>query len=88
MDDPANKNSTSITGNQQTRADKKMAQDMKRIGQQGEKIFGAGGFAGDGSDNANDPMEIWGRRIGRGLGIVFALYLIWHMLVKYVLPPS
>ncbi|MHB2168393.1 hypothetical protein [Alsobacter sp. R-9] len=29
-----------------------------------------------------DRIELWGRRIGRSLGLVFALYLIWT-IVQY-----
>lgn len=62
----------------------RMARDMKRLGQQGEKIIG-GGFDADPSDNAaDDAIEIWGKRIGRGLGFLFALYLIWHLFSMYL----
>ena len=33
----------------------------------------------------NDPIEIWGRRIGRGLGFLFAAYLAVHLLRTYVI---
>lgn len=32
-----------------------------------------------------DPVEIWGRRIGRGLALVAAAALIVHLVVTYVL---
>ena len=63
----------------------RMAQDMRRLGQQGEKIIG-GGFDADHPDGAaDDAIEIWGKRIGRGLGFLFALYLIWHLFSKYLM---
>lgn len=33
----------------------------------------------------SDPIEIWGRRIGRTLGFVFAAFLAAHLLRTYVL---
>ncbi len=33
----------------------------------------------------NDPIEIWGRRIGRTLGFVFAAFLAVHLLRTYLL---
>lgn len=35
--------------------------------------------------DADDAIEIWGRRIGRGLALVAAAALIVHLLVTYVL---
>jgi hypothetical protein len=32
----------------------------------------------------NDPAEIWGRRIGRGLAALFAAFLLWW-LANYLL---
>ncbi len=62
----------------------RMAREMARLEGQGEKLLG-GGVAHDAGGGADDPIEIWGRRIGRGLGYAFALYLIWHLLSTYVL---
>lgn len=33
----------------------------------------------------DDPAEIWGRRIGRGLGLVVVVALVLHLLFTYVL---
>ena len=64
----------------------RMAREMARLEGQGEKLLGGGAMPG-GRDEAggDDPIELWGRRIGRGLGYAFALYLIWHLLSTYVL---
>jgi hypothetical protein len=35
-------------------------------------------------DEPPDAAEIWGKRIGRGLGFLFALFLIWQLLTTYV----
>lgn len=32
----------------------------------------------------DDPMEIWGRRIGRGLAVVVAFALAVYLLVTYL----
>lgn len=34
---------------------------------------------------ADDPIERWGRRIGRGLGALAALALLAHLVLAYVL---
>ncbi|MET0605973.1 MAG: hypothetical protein ABWZ80_05925 [Beijerinckiaceae bacterium] len=31
-----------------------------------------------------DAAEIWGKRVGRTLGVMFALFLIWQLLTTYV----
>ena len=36
-------------------------------------------FSGSDAD-PNDRIEIWGRRIGRALSVVFAIYLAWSLL--------
>ena len=81
-------------------AEAAMRREMARLSAQGEKIFGpgelaqgaeagrAGRPAGDEApgEAAPDAVEIWARRVGRGLGYAFALYLLWHLLSTYVLP--
>jgi hypothetical protein len=41
-------------------------------------------FGGADAD-PDDPIEIWGRRIGRGLGLLFALFLVVHLVRTYVI---
>ena len=31
-----------------------------------------------------DAAEIWGKRVGRALGVAFAIFLIWRLLSAYV----
>ena len=31
-----------------------------------------------------DAAEVWGKRVGRALGLVFAIFLIWQLLTNYV----
>lgn len=33
----------------------------------------------------NDPIEVWGTRIGRGLGLIFAIGLALYLFNTYVL---
>lgn len=33
----------------------------------------------------NDPIEVWGTRIGRGLGLMFAIGLALYLFKTYVL---
>lgn len=35
------------------------------------------------SETEHDPVEIWGKRIGRGLGIAVALILVVHLVTTY-----
>ncbi|CAA0101855.1 Uncharacterised protein [Starkeya nomas] len=32
----------------------------------------------------DDPMEVWGRRIGRGLAVAVALVLVWYLFATYL----
>ncbi len=64
-------------------ARRRMAREMKRLDEQGEKLLG-GGLPHERAAE-DDWTEVWGRRIGRSLGYAFALYLIWHLLSTYVL---
>ncbi|MGI9372492.1 MAG: hypothetical protein ACR2OJ_08345 [Hyphomicrobiales bacterium] len=62
---------------------KKAQRHFERIREQDERILGDK-HSGD-EDAINDPVEIWGKRIGRGLGYLFAGYLIYHLFVTYVI---
>lgn len=35
-------------------------------------------------DEAEDWAELWGARIGRGLGLVFVLVLVVHLAMTYI----
>jgi len=37
----------------------------------------------DGSGD-DDWAEIWGKRIGRGAGIIFVAFLVWHLVTTYL----
>ena len=67
--------------------------DLERLGSQGEVVgtsamARAAKKAGDHLSGAdapeNDPIEIWGTRIGRGLGVVFFIGLVIYMAVTYL----
>lgn len=32
----------------------------------------------------DDPIEVWGTRIGRGLGVIFAIGLVIYLVVTYL----
>ncbi len=57
--------------------------DLARMHEQSEKLLGPGQQDGRGAEE-EDFAEVWGKRIGRGLGIAFALFLIVHLLNEYV----
>lgn len=58
--------------------------DLARMHEQSEKLLGPDQHHGPG-DEPEDYAEVWGKRIGRGLGIAFALFLIVYLFGKYVL---
>lgn len=39
-----------------------------------------------GEDPKDDNIEIWGKRIGRGLGLIAVIALTWHLVATYILP--
>lgn len=57
---------------------------LKQVDQQSEKITWSTNTT-DPAGDENDPIEIWGKRLGRIIGYAFALYLIWHLVTTYVL---
>ena len=63
-------------------AARKAREHLQRIEQQSEKILGAPGSDGEQFD-ANDPIEIWGKRIGIGLSLLLGVYLIYHFYTTY-----
>ena len=51
--------------------------------------LGSGDGHSDGGERGakfgpDDPIEIWGKRIGRSLGILFLVYLIYWLSTKIV----
>jgi len=56
--------------------------DLERLDEQSEKLLG-GGANRPGDIDHNDPIEIWGRRLGRGAGFIFVVYLI-YTLSRYI----
>ncbi|MEN0086992.1 MAG: hypothetical protein AAF737_00985 [Pseudomonadota bacterium] len=64
--------------------------DLERVGEQSE-VLGTSSFArvagrardhmlGADAPDQEDWAEVWGRRIGRTLGLLFAAYLVWWLL--------
>jgi hypothetical protein len=71
--------------NQATRQAKrarKARRDLERMGEQSEKLMGAG--SSEPPEPTQDRIEIIGRRIGRGLGYLIATGLIIYLLATYV----
>lgn len=64
---------------------RKARDDLRRLDQQNEKIFGAAPRH-DPPPEADDAIEVWAKRSGRALGFLFAAYLIWHLISTYVIP--
>jgi len=55
--------------------------DLKHLEQQSEKILGAQPINNE--FDKNDPIELWGKRIGRGIGYVIVAYLIYDLATTY-----
>jgi hypothetical protein len=53
-----------------------------------EKLNNPGGIAEPGDEGSkfgpNDPMEKWGKLVGRTLGFLFLIYLIYWLSTKIV----
>lgn len=54
---------------------------LKRVEQESEKILGAGTF--DDPSDDNDPIVVLGKKIGRAIGYVIVVILIWHLATTY-----
>jgi hypothetical protein len=61
---------------------KQARRDLDRMGEQSEKLMGAG--SSDPPAPTEDRIEIIGRRIGRSLGYLIAAGLLIHLLATYV----
>ena len=67
--------------------------DLQRIGDQSE-VIGTSSFvrtanrARDHLAGADAPQddaaEVWGRRVGRGLAVVFVIVLVWYLATTYL----
>ncbi len=67
--------------------------DLERIGDQSE-VIGTSSFARaanrardhfTGADaRQDDAIEVWGRRVGRALSVIFVLFLIWWLAKTYL----
>lgn len=55
--------------------------DLKRLGEQSEKLLGA--RTTEDEDDANEPVVIWGKRLGRAITYALGLYLIYWFLKRY-----
>ncbi|MEO0496213.1 MAG: hypothetical protein AAF141_02425 [Pseudomonadota bacterium] len=64
--------------------------DLERVGEQSE-VLGTSSFArvagrardhmlGADAHDQDDRAEVWGRRVGRTLGVAFAAYLVWWLV--------
>lgn len=54
---------------------------LRRVEQESEKVFGAG--TRDSNDSKNDYIDVLGKKIGRGIGYVLVIILIWHLSTTY-----
>ncbi len=54
---------------------------LRRVEQQSEKILGAGTSQSD--SDKNDSIDLWGKRIGRAIGYVIVIILIWQLTTTY-----
>ncbi|MEM7634516.1 MAG: hypothetical protein AAF299_08145 [Pseudomonadota bacterium] len=59
---------------------RKAQADLKRLGEQSEKILGTGTTT---DEQPEDRIEMWGKRIGRSAAYVLGAYLIYYFLRRY-----
>ncbi|CTQ58383.1 MAG: hypothetical protein RIE06_26025 [Roseibium album] len=66
---------------------------LDRVGAESETIAGstfvrmadrAKGHMSAADKNEDDQIEVWGTRIGRGAGLVFAIGLVIYLVVTYL----
>jgi hypothetical protein len=55
---------------------------LARMGRQAGEHFGAKDAVGAGEGSGTDPIELWGRRIGRALSLVGVVILTIWLLVQ------
>jgi len=55
---------------------------LARMSRRAQDHFGARDAIGAGQDGETDPVELWGRRIGRGLSLVGVVILTIWLLVQ------
>ena len=55
---------------------------LARMGRRASDHFGAKDAAGSAADGGTDPIELWGRRIGRALSLVGVVILGFWLLVQ------
>lgn len=58
---------------------------LTRVAGEGE-VFASSGLAERGAPRVEadaDAVEIWGKRIGRGLGLAFVVVLVVHLVTTY-----
>ncbi|MEM7424752.1 MAG: hypothetical protein AAF441_01560 [Pseudomonadota bacterium] len=56
--------------------------DLARMGEQTEKLLGPEHESA--TREEEDFAEVWGTRIGRGLGVAFAIFLLVYLFRTYV----
>ncbi len=59
---------------------RKAQADLKRLGEQSEKLLGTGTVS---DEEAEDKIEMWGKRIGRTVAYMLGAYLIYYFLRRY-----
>ena len=61
--------------------------ELDRLARQPDAFSSAvPGGSPDGADASDDPAEIWGRRIGRGLGVILLIALLFWLTATYLTP--
>ena len=59
---------------------RKAQADLKRLGEQSEKLLGTGTVS---DHEPEDHIEMWGKRIGRTFAYMLGAYLIYYFLRRY-----
>jgi hypothetical protein len=56
---------------------------LRRVEQEGDKNFSSNPLPNEFGDD--DPIELWGKRIGRIIGYSLVMFAIWHLYTTYIM---
>lgn len=59
--------------------EKEAREIMRRV----EREADGAPFGGRNQDDSDDPVEVWGTRVGRGLGLLITIFLLLAFIVWF-----
>jgi hypothetical protein len=58
------------------------ASSLARVGQRAADHFSGRDAIGTAEGGGTDPIELWGRRIGRAISVLVAVALVWWLGIQ------